>query len=116
MGKRKEESPHTQSCSLTHGCVTFGPNAQLSAATRPRLETESRAPGSKRIPLSVPLGITEYTGEFSNSLASSKKKQALISSVQNLLQDEIILGMANVTSGRFLKGCAMSRGNGITNK
>lgn len=35
------------------------------------------------------------------------KDQTPVSPVQSLSQDEIILDVANVTSGRFLKGCAM---------
>lgn len=43
------------------------------------------------------------------------KDQTPVSPVQNLSQDEIILDVANVTSGRFLKGCAMCWGNGTVN-
>lgn len=48
-------SPHReQPRNLIHGCVTFGPNAQLSTTARPRWETESSgAPGGQSGSLSL---------------------------------------------------------------
>lgn len=41
------------------------------------------------------------------------KNQVPRNSVQNLSQEEIMLGIADVTPGRFPTGCVMSGGNGI---
>lgn len=38
-----------------------------------------------------------------------------VNAVQVLSQDLMTLDVANVTSGRFPKGCAVSRGKGIVN-